>query len=838
MPEAIAAIRRKPKILLESRYLSKNLYMKRNVFFALALLLASLMSISFLPAQTVKTVATGMGSNFSMSVGGNMVYKRNAADVVKADLSQPLPTSAVTLLTVNANLRGVLVVGDYLYLTATSANLPGLSCSVGRINLTVMNPTIEAVATNLTGNYGTVGLLNDGDDLYIGATGGTLNGIYKVNLAAPFPQNATELITGEQCFNIALHGNDMYFTDPSYSIIKKFDISQLNPVATTVISGGQMVGLNFNRDYLYFCDLASPAGIKRIDVTQPVPVIETILPDQQNVNSLAIDGNYLYFAMSNGTVSRASIATADECATATDINNLFGASYNAPQISSLHDNTNYNNISDPTTGIECHVGDPGLKHTIWYSFTGDGNTYRIRAVQCSATNYNDDTQVAIYSGNCDALTPVACNDDENFASTLYNFNVELATVPGQTYRMLVDGYGESQGEFCLEVTNLTATAIVFPPSGTVCENSSFMDSGPASPNGGVYSGPGVTDIGDGISFLFSASAAGGPGTYAITYTLGGQTASSTIIVAALPVISVFGFVTNVTTPTSLLPDPSAGPAGGVYSGVGVLPGNMFDAGLAGVGVHLLTYTFTDANGCTGTGTGTITVNPAPHDACNDAKDINNLFGGSSNVPQTSSLQNNTGYTSTGDPAVNSGCFFQDDALQHTIWYTFSGDGNMYRIRSVQCTATNYIQDTQVAIFSGDCSNPTQVACNDDEDVAANIYNISVDIATQAGQTYWILMDGYGGLQGEFCLEVTNLSPSAVTEIGQTNIRVSPNPTTGIVQLTNVQADEVQVFDATGRLIFAQSRPGATLDLSGIPAGMYFLKIREKEALYSVRLIRQ
>jgi hypothetical protein len=102
----------------------------------------------------------------------------------------------------------------------------------------------------------------------------------------------------------------------------------------------------------------------------------------------------------------------------------------------------------------------------------------------------------------------------------------------------------------------------------------------------------------------------------------------------------------------------------------------------------------------------------------------------------------------------------------------------------------------------------------------------------------MLMDGYGGLQGEFCLEVTNLSPSAVTEIGRTNIRLFPNPTTGVVQLANVRADYVQVFDNTGRLVMQVNQPGNRLDISAVPAGMYFLKIAESGNVYSARVVKE
>ncbi|MCB0780873.1 MAG: hypothetical protein KDC03_15340, partial [Flavobacteriales bacterium] len=55
------------------------------------------------------------------------------------------------------------------------------------------------------------------------------------------------------------------------------------------------------------------------------------------------------------------------------------------------------------------------------------------------------------------------------------------------------------------------------------------------------------------------------------------------------------------------------PAGGAWSGTGVngTPPYTFDPGLAGVGVWALTYTWTDASGCTNSDVLTVTVDPLP-----------------------------------------------------------------------------------------------------------------------------------------------------------------------------------------------------------------------------------
>jgi len=53
------------------------------------------------------------------------------------------------------------------------------------------------------------------------------------------------------------------------------------------------------------------------------------------------------------------------------------------------------------------------------------------------------------------------------------------------------------------------------------------------------------------------------------------------------------------------------PNGGTYTGIGITTSPIFDPVIAGVGIHEITYTYTDVNGCTNTATQNITVNPSP-----------------------------------------------------------------------------------------------------------------------------------------------------------------------------------------------------------------------------------
>lgn len=623
----------------------------------------------------------------------------------------------------------------------------------------------------------------------------------------------------EHPWGLAFHGNDLFIADANGNKIHKIDITQSNPVLIEVVTASTPAGLLMVGNDLYFTEYET-GKVKRIDITQPNPTPIEIVDLNGLASALYLSGNMLYISSEN-------------------TNSVFRVDITQPNPT----------VETVVSGLSQAYGMVGAGDFLYISQYGPGNVVKVNLTSPNPTPVTVATGLGLGAGltiNGNFLYiahGAAAGKLSRLAINQSNPTLEVVVDSGLNRPELcafdgIDLYISNSGN--MKISKISIALPSFSPIGNVCANGPLYNLGGASPTGGTYSGTGVTDNGNGETFTFNAAAAGGPGTYTITYTaINGNMVTSMLTVVSPPIVTVPGDETvPLDFPVTALNGGS--PLGGTYSGPGVLTGILFDASVAGVGIHTITYTYTDANGCSGSASTTITVIPPASDICDGAKDINNLFGAAFNVPQVSTLYNNTGFTSTGDPAVDGGCFFDNDPLQNTIWYKFIGDGNTYRIRSVQCGATNYILngDTQVAIYSGDCGDLTQVACNEDEDAGNNILNVNLDILTQQGQTYWMLMDGYSGAQGQFCLEVTNLTTTAVTEISETNIRISPNPTSGIVQLSNVDADQVLVFDATGRLVLQKTLPGNSLDLSKSPAGVYFLRIIENDAVYSARLVKE
>jgi trimeric autotransporter adhesin len=154
------------------------------------------------------------------------------------------------------------------------------------------------------------------------------------------------------------------------------------------------------------------------------------------------------------------------------------------------------------------------------------------------------------------------------------------------------------GAGCSDVDSVDVTINPIPvvdlgADTTVC-GSIDLDAG----NAGATYAWSTTDITQSITVTAS-------GTYFVDVDLNGCTDSDTIVVIVNAIPSVTLTLPQDTVCQELGDVTLSGgsPAGGVFSGPGVT-GTTFDPSAAGLGTQTITYTFTDANGCTNTNTDT------------------------------------------------------------------------------------------------------------------------------------------------------------------------------------------------------------------------------------------
>ena len=258
-------------------------------------------------------------------------------------------------------------------------------------------------------------------------------------------------------------------------------------------------------------------------------------------------------------------------------------------------------------------------------------------------------------------------------------------------------------EVTFQLTIGETPIVSLSPFTGVCENAGVQSLGGGTVTGGIYSGPGVTDDNNGTSFTFDPLAAG-VNVHTITYTVTtlpnppGCSAfdTETIEVFAQPALAFTALADLCINEDEQTGLGGATPTGGVYSGAGVTDDNngstySFDPSVAGVGVHNITYSYTDANTCSNSIIDQVEVFSLPvltftalNDLCINAG-VQTLLSGATPVGGEffgpGVTDNGNGSTYSFDPnAAGVGI--------HTISYTYS-DGN-------SCTDT--ITD-QVEVFA-------------------------------------------------------------------------------------------------------------------------------------------
>lgn len=197
----------------------------------------------------------------------------------------------------------------------------------------------------------------------------------------------------------------------------------------------------------------------------------------------------------------------------------------------------------------------------------------------------------------------------------------------------------------------------------------------------------------------------------------------------------------------------------------------------------------------------------------------------------------------------------EGGLQHTVWFKFTMPSDTGTVSFI----TRGL-DTQIALYepasgcsdilSGNSEDYTMLAANDDyfgeeDDYAAAILDIE-DL--RKGRTYWLQMDGSaGGVEGEFTIDVKGTAVGIDEPTSDKGVvRVYPNPSAGrfnIVFRNNIFTDiHLEIFSLGGTRVYNEKihkmgiNENHTVTIPESQAGVYFLRLRSKEGIYTKKLI--
>ena len=403
-------------------------------------------------------------------------------------------------------------------------------------------------------------------------------------------------------------------------------------------------------------------------------------------------------------------------------------------------------------------------------------------------------------------------------------------------------YSDSHGCSSSASSSLTVNpspTVTLGSFNVVCINTPAFPLTGGSPSGGLYSGVGVA------SGNFDPATAG-VGTHTITYRFTNaqgcsDSASTTLQVGGLPSVSLSP-LNAVCLSAGSFTLSGGNPLGGVFSGDGV-SSNVFSPSIADTGSHVITYTYTNANGCLNMASTSIMVNPIPVVSIGTFNDV----------------CANTGPVSltSGTP---SGGVYSGTAVSGTTFYTGIAGAGTYPISytvtdSNLCVATA-VQNIIVRPVPTVSLGPDTTICMDMNIVldagpgfssyawntGSNSRTITVDTTGRGTGTFnfRVSVSSSYGCVGKDTVDVTI---DICTDVKQTesigkNYILYPNPFSSTFQLESEEQVSLYVYDQAGRVLESIEKVNGTIRAGkSLAAGIYLVEIRTKDFSKSMLMLK-
>jgi hypothetical protein len=169
--------------------------------------------------------------------------------------------------------------------------------------------------------------------------------------------------------------------------------------------------------------------------------------------------------------------------------------------------------------------------------------------------------------------------------------------------------------------------------------------------------------------------------------------------------------------------------------------------------------------------------------------------------------------------------------------SLSADGSILAIGATQDDGTGN-RAGYTRIYRWDGTEWTQLGSDINGEAAGDEAGIRVSLSSDGSRlaVSAVYNDGNGEDSGH--VRVFGDILSSTNYATGPDFSVFPNPARDEVYFRSGNVDQLQMFDSMGRLIIDEKRPGQSINISNVLAGVYFLKIVIDEMTYSVRLVKQ
>ncbi|WP_452228924.1 T9SS type A sorting domain-containing protein [Lacinutrix sp. MEBiC02404] len=269
-----------------------------------------------------------------------------------------------------------------------------------------------------------------------------------------------------------------------------------------------------------------------------------------------------------------------------------------------------------------------------------------------------------------------------------------------------------------------------------------------------------------------------------------------------------------------------------------------------LGANTVTLSVTDQSNNTGTATAIIMV----EDAINPSASTQNITvqldaNGNASITPNMVDNNSIDNCSIASYSLDITSFTCDDIGDNTVTLTVTDASN----NSDTETAVVTVVDTLNPTVSGQDitvdleGNPSITITVDDVDDGSSdncTFSLSIDIDTFTMPGDYpvalTITDNFGNATA-VTITVTVLDSSLGIEeesLTKNQIKVFPVPTEGFINIsTNMQIDEMVIFDLNGKKIMQNQGAVSKMDVSKIEVGMYLIRFKVEDKYYTKRIIK-
>lgn len=182
--------------------------------------------------------------------------------------------------------------------------------------------------------------------------------------------------------------------------------------------------------------------------------------------------------------------------------------------------------------------------------------------------------------------------------------------------------------------------------------------------------------------------------------------------------------------------------------------------------------------------------------------------------------------------VNTEVVFQvSTSMEQCVWVG-SDDGDVISTGVIGFTGTNLDGGVVYEEFEVESLNfndlvPITFTAATWADI--DLTSLQVEIVSTSDSTDYFAMDN-------LVLEKVAMLTST-DEFTAQQIKVSPNPTTGAITLSNFEQGQIVITDSFGRKVKEVFMSSPALDISELANGFYFLSIQVRDKIYTKRIVK-